>query len=61
MSRGIKRMKLIKEKYSKKLQTKCQDCKEILPKDNKHHWRCHKCWTEYQESRGNTANNILGV
>jgi len=54
-------MKLIKEKYSKKLQTKCQDCKEILPKDNKHHWRCHKCWTEYQESRGNTANNILGV
>lgn len=33
----------------------CKTCRKRLPKGNKHHYYCHKCWEERQISMGNLA------
>jgi hypothetical protein len=31
----------------------CVDCSNILPKNNKHHFRCEKCYFEWDALRNN--------
>lgn len=33
----------------------CVDCKNQLRKNNKHHFRCQKCWEKEQLRRGNLS------
>ena len=33
----------------------CVDYKNQLKKNNKHHWKCDKCWEKFQRKKGNLA------
>ncbi len=36
---------------------KCVDCNNKLKKNNKHHFRCEKCWLEFQILKNNGIVN----
>jgi hypothetical protein len=36
-----------------KVVANCMDCGRKLPRFNRHHERCHKCWVIQQRMRGN--------
>lgn len=47
-----------KKQKPTKLVDRCVDCKIQLKKNNRHHFRCEKCWEEFQIKKGNIA--LLG-
>ena len=49
-----RRKKTIKQK-DLKVQKRCENCGNELPKYSKHHKYCHKCWKERQLEKGNLA------
>ena len=42
-----------------KLIEKCDTCKKPLPKNNKHHYLCQKCWEKKQEEMGNLCHEFI--
>jgi len=42
-----------------KIVSNCIDCKQLLPKRNKHHFRCHKCWESNNKLSGSIHNKTV--